>query len=474
VTLLDAGGKPIRSLSPNEREPDPQRLGDPDSGRAGVTGWRDAASCFDAPAGVTAANVTLHFAQYSNNGPGITPKSELWVGDITITPVGTPQRGKKEMMVTLAMPLETEAPRPEISSTRAKDQVEADVIHPDGTKDHITINENGTVEVKRTGSEKRSAFGWKMKKLDLGSFTASESCNAAFIEHNGIMSGDVVADRPIELTMSGKRQSLEPGAYLFNGSFKANENAQSLKTNSVASQTALKAGLAPVAGVILAERDKYTKQGRRNIALDAKVSTTNMRDERFGPQHLIDNNTSEIPIDGVLDYTLGQIQTTGNGGYGGGSTSYTENMSNWPLFVRPSYWLLPYRQPGAVTLKLKTPSKVRLVRLLNTTNAGLNDYATIDYTIDLLNADGSIAWSKDGSFGKPQDRAFKSAFIKPEFFKAYGETFKGMLEPGIKVPFGAGWQDVGINHTSEVSSVRVTVKTFWGLGGGLNEVQIYQ
>jgi len=473
VTLLDARGQPLRSLGANEREPDPQRLTDPASGTQGGTDWREAAACFDAPAGVAAASATLRFAQYTNNGPGITAKSELWIGDITITPLGVPQRREKELLVTLAMPLENDAPRPKITASRKNGEVVAEVVHPDGTQDHIVVSEGGRLEVNRAGKEVRAAFGWKTKQLEVGSFSVTEPCHAALIERDGKLSGDVVLERQTEVTLAGKRQALQAGAYLFDGELKRNNDAPSLKTNSEASQKALKAGLAPVADAMIFERDKYTKQGWKNIALEAEVSATGVRDPRFGPEHVIDNQTWEIPIDGMLDYTLGQIQTTGNGGYGGGAASYTNNMSSWPLYVRPAYWLLPYRQPGAVTLKLKQPTKLRLVRLLNTTNAGLNDYAAMDYQVELLSEDGSVAWSKEGSFGKAQDGAFKSAFARPEFFKAYGATFKGLLEPGVKVPFGAGWQDMEINHPGEVRSVRVTVKTFWALGGGLNEVQVY-
>jgi hypothetical protein len=48
-----------------------------------------------------------------------------------------------------------------------------------------------------------------------------------------------------------------------------------------------------------------------------------------------------------------------------------------------------------------------------------------------------------------------------------------MLEAGVKVLFGTGWQEVEVQHAKEVRAVRVTVQSFWALVGGLNEVQVY-
>ena len=474
VTLLDEKGQPIRKLNSDERGPDPQRTGDPASGTLGSCPWREAATYFDAPAGVAAASAELRFAQYTNNGPGITPKSELWISDVEIAPMGVPERREKEFLVTLAMPMENDGPRPKIVASRKDGRVEAEVTHPDGTLDRIVVAEDGPVEVVRTGKDEKAAFGWKTTRLALGGVSSATPFHGATWEKEGKLGGAVALATAAEVAVGGKPQALAAGAYVLDGEFKRDPAAVSLKTNSEASQQALKAGLAPVAEAILAERDKYTKQGWKNIALEAEVSASGVRDPRFGPEHVVDNQTWEMPIDGVLDYTLGEIQTTQSMGYGKGErTPYTEKMTTWPLYIRPTYWLLPYRQAGSVTLKLKQPSKLRLVRLLDTTNAGLNDYAAVDFLVELLNEDGSVAWSKAGSFGKVQDGAFKSAFAKPEFFNAYGATFAGLLEPGVKVPFGTGWQEVEVQHPGEVRAVRVTVQSFWALGGGLNEVQVY-
>jgi hypothetical protein len=49
-----------------------------------------------------------------------------------------------------------------------------------------------------------------------------------------------------------------------------------------------------------------------------------------------------------------------------------------------------------------------------------------------------------------------------------------MLEPQWTVPFGDGWHDIRFAPPpTSVCFVRVVVTKYWGLGGGLNEVQVY-
>jgi hypothetical protein len=222
------------------------------------------------------------------------------------------------------------------------------------------------------------------------------------------------------------------------------------------------------------KRDAYTRRGWKNLAPDAaEVRATAQRDERFPACNVIDGKTWEIPIDGVVDYTLGTVTTTGNGGYGRGAASYEENLSTWPLYFRPTYWLLPPRTQGAVTITLKQPASLKLVRLLNTTNAGLNDYAAVRCTVELLSSRGETIWTKEVTFGRPWDRPFEASFAFPEFFDSYGDSFQGILEPGVPVPFPATWLDLPVDVDHEVRKVRVRLESFWALGGGLNEIQIY-
>jgi hypothetical protein len=115
-----------------------------------------------------------------------------------------------------------------------------------------------------------------------------------------------------------------------------------------------------------------------------------------------------------------------------------------------------------------------MVRIMNTTNAGLNDFATTDARLELLAADSEkVLWSQTVKFGQPWDRVFKSAFVRPDFFSSYGDAFRGMLEPGVRVPFGQGWVEVPVDCEQPAARVRIRIDKFWAGGGGLNEVQVY-
>ena len=377
---------------------------------------REAVSFFDAPPGVAAARATLRFAENTNNGPGITSRSELWFGDLEIASLGIPERRPHDELVTLVMPLENQEPCPRLVSRQAGNRIQAELDHPDGTRDQITVDPDGAVQVNRSG-----------------------------------------AGEPMVI-------DLRKGPV-----------ALSLRTNSADSQQTLKKGLTKLAETFRTERDLPLLSGRKNLALEAEVTATGVRDSRFAARNVMDNQTWEIPIDGVLDYTLGEIETPGNGGYGQSEgPSYTENLSTWPLFLRPTYWLLPPRQTGAITLKLKQPASVRLVRLLNTTNAGLNDFATIDFEVQLLDEAEKVVARQKGSFGRVWDGAFRSAFAVPKFFSRYGRAFSGLNERGIKVPFGSGWQEIVFNDPAAVRYIRIKVLSYWAMGGGLNEVQVYR
>jgi len=114
-----------------------------------------------------------------------------------------------------------------------------------------------------------------------------------------------------------------------------------------------------------------------------------------------------------------------------------------------------------------------LVRLLNTSNAGLNDFAAHTFRVELLDADRKQLAGKDGAFGKVFDRPFQHAFFAPKWFSRYTPSFAGMLEPGLTVPFGDGWKAVAFEGVKGVRFVRVAITKFWGIGGGLNEVQVF-
>jgi hypothetical protein len=350
----------------------------------------------------------------------------------------------------------------------------AQLVHFDGTRDHIRVAPDGGIQVERTGSNERAVIGWKVANLSLGSVKADVPLAAALLERGGKLTGRFLLPKRAELSLAGKSQSLEAGVYVYDGQFRRDPAAASLSCNSPESRQALQKGLAKLARENAAERDRPQASGGKNLALEAEVTASGVRDPRFDARHVIDNQTSEFPIDGVLDYTLGDIETPGNGGYGRGEgPSYTQSVSAWPFYIRPTYWLLPPRQTGSLTLKLKQSAPVRLVRLLNTTNAGLNDFATIDFEVELLDDSEKLVSRHAGSFGRVWDRAFRDALVMPKFFGSYGAAFSGMLEPGAKVPFGSGWQEVVVDRPVPVRYVRVKVLSYWAMGGGLNEVQVY-
>ncbi|MGH7222569.1 MAG: hypothetical protein ACRELF_05040, partial [Gemmataceae bacterium] len=234
------------------------------------------------------------------------------------------------------------------------------------------------------------------------------------------------------------------------------------------------ASLKPILDALAAERDVYTSKGRKNLALEAKVTASASRDARFAPRHIVDNKTAEYPSDGHLGYTLGTILSSNqSAGYGAGKESLLDNRGEWPLYIKPTYWLLPEGKLGHIELKLAHPAMIDKVRLLNTSNAGLNDFATHKFRVELYGSGRKLLASKEGTFGQVFDRPFRQAFFVPKWFARYPATFAGMLEPGLTVPFGDGWQELAFDNVAGATTVRVVVTKYWGIGGGLNEIQIY-
>jgi len=418
LKLLDRHGKVLMDAADahSYRDPHPLKLTSPASNLASYHDWKETATHFTAPADVAGNVVTVEAtllpATYGH-GTKLEESSKIWLSDMTWTPLGVPVRNDREMIVTLAMPLENDGPLPKIKRANHSGPVEATVTHPDGTSDRIVVDADGVLSVTR-----------------------------AALHYDGRRRPDTETD--------------------------------SLTTNSPESQSRLKAGMAKLAERLLEERDRYASRGWKNVAIDAvEVKADGVRDARFAAKNVIDNKTWEVPIDGVVDYTLGPITTTGNGGYGRGPAPYDDNLSTWELYFRPTYWLPPPGQNGRITITLKEPTRLKLIRLLNTTNAGLNDFATVDCRLELLDDSDTPLWSRDLSFGRPWDRAFLAAFAEPEFFDSYGKAFEGILEPGVRVPFGVGWLEVPVDLDFKVRSIRVKINKSWAMGGGLNEIQAY-
>lgn len=476
LKLLGNAGKVLMDADQAHsfRDPHPLKLTAPASNEATCEDWKETTTHFTAPEDVAAVEATFLPATWRHS-TSLKPTSKIYLSDMVFTPLGVPERTDKETIVTVAVPMENDGPSPKIQSSRQAGVVRADVTHPDGTRDRMVVDADGRVEISRQVKLGKSAFGWRTTRLPLGSFESTVPLQVALTEKAGKLTGKFVVDQAAEVSVAGKKFTASAGSHLFDGRRRPDPRAPSLKSNSAKSQQLLKTGLAPLAERIVRDRDKYTKMGWKNIALDAAdVYASATQDERFAPANVIDNKTWEIPIDGVVDYTIGSIRSTQGFGYGRmEAMSYHESQSEWPFFFRPTYWLLPPRQLGEVTIELKEPARIRMVRLLNTCNAGLNDFATTKCRVTLLSDRKSPRWTKKVTLGREWDRAFDAAFARPEFFASYGAAFDGILERGAIVPFGAGWLDVPVDCDEPIQYVRVDIREFWGAGGGINEVQVY-
>lgn len=498
LELVDATGKVIASNATargenlREDEPGAYRLSDPRSDTPDTPWLQTPYLHFDVPAGAQVAKIRGRFmgASSSNRREGVTPQSLVDLGPVVIEVVGIPPRATAQDFVAVVTPLAKGAPAPEMQRKDVTGGVETVIAWPGEVKDTL-FAATGKLEgapaelsISRAVNGRAAwALGYQAKVVTAGGRKVMESerpVNALvrFDEGGGVASVRVEAEQATRLTINGRGVEAPAGVSISGADLKfvADPTGQTLTTNSEQSRKYLAAGIAPLMRELTAERDALTAKGAKNLALGAKVTASGSRDERFGPEHVIDNKTWEYPDDGRLDYTLGDVATSPNGGYGGGGMPYTgsasEPMKTWPLYVRPTYWLLPCRTPGWVQLELAQESPIRTVRLLNTSNAGLNDFATMKFKVELLDAAGAPVAAKEGQFGKAFDRPFAQAFKYPELLKSYS-SFTGMLEPGVLVPFGDGWKSVEFENAPRAKFVKVEVQSYWSLGGGLNEVQVY-
>ncbi|HUT34425.1 MAG TPA: hypothetical protein VNE39_13145 [Planctomycetota bacterium] len=410
LELLDQDGKVVAKPETPYGHPDPLRLGAPKSDIK-THDWTETVEFVEVPEGAVACRASFRAV----GGAHYFTLGKLWLSAIELQPVGKPVRKREQRFLTLVMPVGKGERPPQLLNTSSGNVA---LRHAPGITDGIELTPEGVPAVHRR-----------------------------------------VKDSIVALFPDPKKRGGASGA---------------LKTNSDENAKQLLAGLRPVLDQLAAERDALTAKGRRNLALDAKVTASASRDERFPPSKVVDNQVAEYPLDGHLDYTLGIVWTSSRfAGYGSGKESLLDNRDYFPLYVRPTYWLLPEDKLGHVELELKEPAAVDLVRLLNTSNAGLNDFAAHTFRVELFDADRKPLASKDGAFGKVFDRPFQHAFFAPKWFDHYTPTFAGMLEPGVTVPFGDGWREVAFDAPQGVKFIRVVLTKFWGIGGGLNEIQVY-
>jgi len=371
--------------------------------------WVETVQYFDAPKEAVAARASFHAV----GGAHYFELGKLWLSAVEVRPVGVPVRARERRFIALAVPLEKGAAPPSIERTATGGRI----AHPGGAVDEIAVAADGAVSLTRRAG------------------------------------GRVAARFP------------EPSA---------RGASDALKTNSEANARRLLAGLEPVLERIAAERDAPLQTRGPNLARRAKVAASGTRDTRFAPERVIDNQTAEYPTDGHLDYSLGIVWTSSRfAGYGAGKESLLNNRDYFPLYVKPTWWLLPENTLGHIELELEKPTAVGMVRLLNTSNAGLNDFAAHTFRVELYDAARKGLAKRDGTFGAVCDRPFRQAFFVPKWFSRYTPTFAGMLEPGVTVPFGDGWREVAFEGVRGAKFVRVVITKYWGIGGGLNEVQVY-
>lgn len=409
LELLDEKGQVLAQPTTPYGHPHPLRLGAPLSNLP-THGWTETAQYFDAPVGAVACRTTFRAV----GGAHYFQLGKLWLSAIELEPLGEPERSKSQRFITLLMPLEKGEAAPKIEA--GKDNHYTLHLPNDETDEISTANGELTVIRGKKGPSAAATFSSRAKE-------------------------------------GGQRDA-------------------ELRTNSEASARRLTAGLKPVLEQIAAERNRY--KDRPNLAKGARVTASATRDDRFAASKVVDNETAEYPTDGHLDYTLGTVGSSGRFvGYGVGKESLLADRDYWPLYVKPTYWLLPEETLGHVEVELRQPAAVDRVRLLNTSNAGLNDFATHTFRVELYDKGHKLLAKKDGTFGKVFDRPFAQAFVVPGWFGRYTPSFAGMLEPKVTVPFGDGWQEVAFDGVAGVALVRVVVTKYWGLGGGLNEVQVY-
>jgi len=500
VELLDANGNVLaRDTAPTDagkprayNRPGSFRLADTRSLTPTVPWIQTGYAHFDVPAGVQVTHIggRLSAAKWSHPPSKIHDKSVLDIGQITVEPVGEARRRKAETFVAVVSPVRKGAPGPVVTCRDSAGAVTATIRRKGRARHHVVLGggrasaiPGGSIQadlaVLREDSP-ASLFARGATDIVLGGREILRSSRPVDVSVRMGADGSVTwarlkTDGVMKLTFAGQAIALERGMFVTaaDGKLAPDPTGVVLETNDPASRKRLEAGLRPIIAQCIADRDAPAQGGLENVALGAKVTASASRDGRFAPDHVIDNKTWEYPTGGTLDYRQGDLRTTPSGGYGRGKLPLSgETMSVWPFYVRPTYWLLPFAQAGWVQLELPEEKSVSLVRLLNTSNAGLNDYATTRYRVELRDGSGKTVARREGAFGKRFDRPFQQAFKYPEFFASYGDTFQGMLEPGVPVPFGDGWHDVAFEPV-KARFVKVYVDSYWAVGGGLNEIQVY-
>ena len=110
LELLDADGKVVAKPQTPYGHPDPLRLDAPRSDVA-AHDWVQTARIFDAPEGAVACRASFRAV----GGAHYFKLGQLWLGTIEIEPLGRVPRSRSERFVTIVMPLDKDAPAPELA-----------------------------------------------------------------------------------------------------------------------------------------------------------------------------------------------------------------------------------------------------------------------------------------------------------------------------------------------------------------------
>ncbi|MBN2316880.1 MAG: hypothetical protein JXM79_23330 [Sedimentisphaerales bacterium] len=237
------------------------------------------------------------------------------------------------------------------------------------------------------------------------------------------------------------------------------ENPLELSHTTKEESAAYAEALQPLTDLLL--EDQSNLGGWVNNAPKATVTASATYDERFAPEHVIDGEVIEYGRDGRVEFNLG-------------STSIMPHQLGWysgqdrmPLRVRPTYWLLPDDTPGSITLILDRPRILKRIRLLNTQNQGANDRAAVNIRVVITGADGQSQEVYTGSFGAPMGA---EVFDMPPYpnNRTWGNTWSSETP----VPLYLGFLSIDLPGNKPIRSVTVHIDSFWGRGGGLNEIQL--
>jgi len=110
------------------------------------------------------------------------------------------------------------------------------------------------------------------------------------------------------------------------------------------------------------------------------------------------------------------------------------------------------------------------VRLLNTSNAGLNDFAAESVRIELYDREHKLVTDKEETFGKVFDRAFKQAFLSAVAQRVLRQLFGCAPTRTLR----AVWRWLERDTLRQCEGGRVRTRRhhpILGIGGGLNEIQ---